>query len=92
MASTTGCRKSPMRTSVPGAATTSPPYSSPINVMNRPIPAAMLHFKELGIEFTICARRPVKVMAIKKIPASNTAASACCQVRPNPRGTAPQSV
>ena len=78
---------------MPGAATTSPAQRSPITAIIRPIPATIPWRSGAGTTSTSFERNLKIELARNRTPAMKVAASACCQVRPNPpEAAAPQRV
>ena len=50
--------------------------------MNKPIPAPMAFFNDIGMAFTIASRKFVNVNTINNIPSIKTAVKANCQLFP----------
>ena len=76
-------------TAVPGSLIITPACCSPMNAMNRPIPAAIPFFI-LGLtELKISLRNPISDRIKKNTPDTNTTPSATCQLLENPAAAAP---
>ena len=82
--STAGWCRSPSRTSVPGAARTTPAHSRPTSARRRPIPAAMACFSDAGIASISRSRSPTSERTRKRTPAMQFAPSATCHEQPSP--------
>ena len=76
--------KLPSATVVASLLTIMPALNSPIKVINKPIPAEIPIFNDLGIVLTIISRMLVKVKTINITPSTKTAASATFQLTPIP--------
>ena len=64
-----------------------PALTSPMNAINRPIPADTALFIAAGMASMIASRILVTVRMIKMIPSMNTAVNANCQLYPMVRHT-----
>ena len=72
----------PSPTSVSGLSTIMPAPVSPIIARNKPIPAVMAICSAVGIDRIIQARARLREKMKKATEDTNTAARACCQLRP----------
>ena len=79
------CLSFPSATRVAGSDTIIPPFTSPINAINRPIPAATAYLSDCGIDLTINFLSPAIDIIKYNIPDTKTAARACCHVSPIPK-------
>ena len=75
-------------TAEPGSLTMTPAFCSPMNAMNRPMPAAIAHFM-LGLTaLKIISRRPASDRIKNKIPDTKTVPRATCQLLVKPAAAA----
>ncbi|OPZ34955.1 MAG: hypothetical protein BWY99_02387 [Synergistetes bacterium ADurb.BinA166] len=58
-----------------------------MNAIKRPIPAEIPILSDMGMSLTTLSRSLVRVSSMKRIPSTNTAASATCQEMPIPSTT-----
>ena len=84
LSSTAGLPRLPRRSSVSGSSTTSPMPCRPIIARNRPIPAVMPRRRLAGMAPISQLRNRDRENRRNNTDATNTAASACCQLNPCP--------
>ena len=66
----------------PAGCTTIPALTSPISVMNRPMPTPIARLRSFGMAFSIASRKPTSTDAVTTRPSATITPIACGQVRP----------